>query len=64
MKLTEASLAQVKELVTLARHYQAMSQNIQTALIKVVADETGIDLGRGDWHLDQATGELTHVTTD
>ncbi len=64
MKLSEATLTQVRELVTLSRHYQTMNQSIQASLIKVVQDETGVDLSRGDWNLDQDTGELTHVTAD
>lgn len=64
MKLTPESLRQVQDCILLTQHHQALAQAAREALLKVVHDETGIDLAGADWELDTDTGELTHVTSD
>ncbi len=64
MKLTPEALKQVNQLALLAQHHEQLAQLSRDALFKVVADEAGVALQNGDWHLDTDTGEITHVTTD
>ncbi|GHO45198.1 hypothetical protein [Ktedonospora formicarum] len=62
--LTLTSLKQVQELAVLSKHYEAMLQTIQASLVKVVQDDTGIDVSSGEWHLDTDTGAIEHGTAD
>lgn len=62
--LTIPALAQIKELVTLAKHYEGMLSTIRDSLVKVVQDETGINLSEGDWNLDTEKGVVVRVAAE